>query len=83
MFENNGILDKFPAIEEFYFNKKKGGDSSPTLNFARDYMFSMGSIEIADIISQNNQDVWMYRFDFMPPLLRLFGLKATHSQFFV
>ena len=79
MFENNGMLDKFPAVEDFYYNKGKGGDSSPTLNFARDYMFSIGSIEVADIISQNHQDVWMFRFDFMPPLLRLFGLKATHA----
>jgi para-nitrobenzyl esterase len=79
MFENNNMSDKFPAIEEFYFNQKKGGDSSPTLNFAKDYMFLLGSLEVADILSQNKQDVYMYRFDFMPPIPRLFGLKSTHG----
>jgi len=76
MFENNNMSDKFPAIEEFYFNQKKGGDLSPTLNFAKDYMFLLGSLEVADILSQNKQDVYMYRFDFTPPLI---GLKATHG----
>jgi len=79
MLENNGMSDKFEAIEDFYYKKGKGGDSTPTLNFSRDYMFLMGSTEVADILSQNNQDVWMYRFDFMPTLPRLFGLKATHG----
>ena len=79
MFENNGMLDKFEAIEDFYYNKGKGGDSTPTLNFATDYMFLMGSIEIADIVSQNNQDVWMYRFDFMPTMTRIMGMKAMHG----
>jgi para-nitrobenzyl esterase len=78
MFENNDMLDKFQAIEDFYYSQKKGGDSSPTLNFGKDYMFLLGSLEVADILSQNNQDVWMYRFDFMPPLPKLIGMKATH-----
>ena len=79
MFENSDMLDKFPAVEDFYFKQKKGGDSTPANNFSKDYMFLLGSLEIADILSQNNQDVWMYRYDFMPPVLRLFGLKATHG----
>jgi len=79
MFEYNHLSDRFPAIEDFYYRQKKGGDSSPTLNFARDYMFLMGSIEVADILSQHHQEVWMYRYDFMPPLIRLLGLKSTHG----
>lgn len=79
MFENNNVLDKFEAIEDFYFTQKKGGDSTPTLNFAKDYMFLLGSLEVADILSQNHQDVWMYRFDYMPPLFRSIGLKAAHG----
>jgi len=79
MLENNGMIDKFEAIEDFYYQKKKGGDSTPTLNFARDYMFVLGSTEVADILSQRHQEVWMYRFDFMPILPRLMGMKATHG----
>jgi len=79
MFENNQMSDQFKEIEEFYYNQKKGGDSTPTLNFSTDYVFLLGSLEVADILSRNHQDVWMYRFDYMPPLLRLFGLKSTHG----
>ncbi|ORX44855.1 alpha/beta-hydrolase [Piromyces finnis] len=79
MFELNNMSDKFDAIDDFYFKQKKGGDSSPTANFAKDYMFLLGSLEVADIVSQNNQDVWMYRFDYMPILFRAIGLKATHG----
>jgi len=79
MLENNGMIDKFEAIEDFYYQKKKGGDSTPTLNFSRDYMFVLGSTEVADILSQRHQEVWMYRFDFMPILPRLMGMKATHG----
>jgi len=79
MFENNGLSDKFSAFEDFYFTQNKGGDSTPVKNFLRDYVFFLGSLEVADILSERNQDVWMYRFDFMPPLLRLLGMKATHS----
>jgi len=79
MFKNNGLTDKFPAFEDFYFKQNKGGDSCPIKNFHRDYVFFLGSLEVADILSERHQEVYMYRFDFMPPLLRLLGLKATHS----
>jgi len=78
MFENNNMSDKFPLIEEFYFKEKKGGDSSPECNFNTDYLFLLGTHEIADIQSQNN-DVYMYRFDYVPPLMKLSGHKAAHA----
>ncbi|OUM59025.1 hypothetical protein PIROE2DRAFT_15567 [Piromyces sp. E2] len=78
MFENNDMSDKYPLIEEFYFKEKKGGDAKPECNFGTDYLFLLGSHEVADIQSQNN-DVYMYRFDFMPPVLRLIGNKAAHG----
>jgi len=78
IFENNNMLEEFKSIEDFYYIQEKGGDSAPSLNFSKDYLFLLGSLDYADILSQK-QDVWMYRFDFMPPLLKLFGLKATHS----
>jgi len=80
MFENNNMSDKFKDIEDYYFIQKKGGDCSPSVNFGRDYIFFLGSTKVADILSsEKKQDVWVYRFDFMPPLLKILGLKATHS----
>lgn len=78
MFENNDLSDKFPIIEEFYYKEKKGGDSTPECNFGKDYIFLLGSLEFADIQSQNN-DVYMYRLDFMPTILKLTGYKSLHS----
>ncbi|KAG4098359.1 alpha/beta-hydrolase [Neocallimastix lanati (nom. inval.)] len=79
MLENNHMSDKFEALEDFYYQQKKGGDATPPLNFGKDYLILLGSIEVADILSQNKQDVWMYRYDFMPPLLKLMGMKAAHG----
>lgn len=78
MFENNNLSEKFPEVEEFYFNKKKGGDASPPVNFSSDYMFKIGSIEVADIQSQTD-DVWVYRMDYEPILPKSIGLKACHG----
>jgi len=78
MFENNGMSDKFPLIEEFYFKEKKGGNSSPNCNFSTDYMFAIGTHKIAEIQSKYN-DVYMYRYDFIPPLMKLSGQGATHA----
>lgn len=78
MFENNQRSDDFATIEDFYFTQKKGGDSDPVLNFATDYLFFLGSTEVADILSERQQDVWMYRFDFVPPMLKLSGYNAAH-----
>ncbi|OUM59026.1 hypothetical protein PIROE2DRAFT_15568 [Piromyces sp. E2] len=79
MFENNDMSDKFRLIEEFYYEEKKGGgDTAPECNFDTDYLFLLGTHEIADIQSQNN-DVYMYRFDFVTPLMKLSGHKAAHG----
>jgi para-nitrobenzyl esterase len=48
------------------------------LDFSTDYLFLLGNLEFADIQSQHSE-VWMYRFDYMPPLLRAVGVNATHG----
>jgi len=79
MFKNNNLSEKFSAIEEYYFNKKNHRfDIGSCLEFGTDYLFLLGNTKFADIQSQNN-DVWMYRFDYIPPLLKVVGLKATHG----
>ncbi|OUM67484.1 hypothetical protein PIROE2DRAFT_5005 [Piromyces sp. E2] len=78
MLENNHLIEKYPEIEDFYFKQKKGGDSSAVLNFSGDYMFTLSNHEIAEIQSQKN-DVWLYRFDYMPPMFKAIGMKATHG----
>eukprot|EP00833_Pecoramyces_ruminatium_P007890 jgi/Orpsp1_1/1181922/evm.model.c7180000079142.2 len=55
MFENNNISDKFKDIEDYYFIQKKGGDCSPSVNFGRDYIFFLGSAEVADILSSEKK----------------------------
>ncbi|ORX57106.1 alpha/beta-hydrolase [Piromyces finnis] len=78
MFENNNLMEKYPEIENYYFKKCKRLGLSSCFEFGTDYLFLLGCTEFADIQSQNN-DVWMYRFDYMPPLLRAVGIKATHG----
>ncbi|OUM59024.1 hypothetical protein PIROE2DRAFT_64038 [Piromyces sp. E2] len=78
MFENNNMMDKYPEIEEYYFKKFNRWGLSSCFDFGNDHLFLLGCTEFADIQSQNN-DVWMYRFDYMPPLLRAVGIKATHG----
>jgi len=78
MFDNNNMSDQFPDVDEFYFKKHNRSNLNSCLDFGTDHMFLMGSIKFADIHSQRN-DVWMYRFDYEPPLLKAVGVKATHG----
>ncbi|ORX78685.1 alpha/beta-hydrolase [Anaeromyces robustus] len=83
MFENNNILDKYPEFENFYFNNPQESsklDYFSALNFSTDRLFTMGCTEFAEVQSQNkNNEVWVYRFDYIPPLLKIVGLNATHG----
>ena len=47
-------------------------------DFAGDYGFWYPSTRVADFHSRF-APVWVYRFDFAPPALRLLGLDATHG----
>jgi para-nitrobenzyl esterase len=47
-------------------------------DFAGDYGFWYPSTRVADFHSRF-APVWMYRFDFAPPMLKLVGLDATHG----
>ena len=80
MLENNNLSEKYDAIEDFYFqNKNKNRFTMRScLDFSTDYLFLLGNLEFADIQSQHSE-VWMYRFDYMPPLLRAVGVNATHG----
>lgn len=59
------------------------GDLGKRSNFARflaDAVFWAQSVRIAELHSHSGFDVWMYRYDYAPALLRRLGIGAMHSM---
>ncbi len=63
------------AIHELYPGLPAPRDAA---DFAGDYGFWYPTTRVADFHSRF-APVWMYRFDFAPPVLKLLGLDATHG----
>ena len=67
----------FEAIEAAY------GDLGKRSNFANllaDAVFWAQSIRLAELHSASGLDVWMYRYDYAPAVLRRLGIGAMHSM---
>lgn len=76
MCEENNCKDKFSELQELYHNQ---GSVKNQMNLlGRDRAFLIDSVKVADGVSKH-QDVWMYRFDYAPVILKLLGLNAMHG----
>ncbi|WP_426718223.1 carboxylesterase/lipase family protein [Corynebacterium auriscanis] len=59
------------------------GDLGKRSNFAHlltDAVFWAQSVQLAELHSQHDHDVWMYRYDYAPAMLRRLGIGAMHSM---
>lgn len=59
------------------------GDVGNRQSFAQlmsDAVFWAQSVRLADLHARAGMDVWMYRFDYAPALLRKLGVGAMHSM---
>lgn len=72
----NHCEEKFPELYKLYHTKGKLRNQLNLL--AKDRAFLVDSIKVADGQSRYN-DVWMYRFDYTPVMLKLTGLNAMHG----
>jgi len=79
--EKNGLLGKYLDFKTLY--SKLRYESDQCCEFSTDYYFLINSIFFAEYISQYS-DVWMYRFDYPPPLFAAIDvgntpMNATHG----
>ncbi len=72
----NHCEEKLPELYKLY--NKKGNLRNQLNLLAKDRAFLVDSIKVADGQSKYN-DVWMYRFDYAPVLLKLTGFNAMHG----
>ena len=49
-------------------------------NLLSDAVFWAQSVRLADLQARSGNEVWMYRFDYAPALLRRLGVGAMHSM---
>lgn len=76
MCDENNCSEKFEKLQELYKNKGRVKNQMNLLG--KDRAFLIDSIKVADGVSKFH-DVWMYRFDYSPILLKLLGLNAMHG----
>lgn len=67
--------DEFARLKELYSGMRRRRQFSA---MATDRLFLTGSVRLADMQSRF-ADVYAYRFDYAPALMRAVGLGATHS----
>lgn len=70
-FGQNGKM----VLKEFKKTKKIIGLDSAAKTVLTQYMYTMHSYRLADLVSQDNNQVWMYRFDYSKD-----GKGATHAD---
>lgn len=69
--------------EGFEYIESAYGDLGKRSNFAQllaDAVFWAQSLRLAELHSRSGKDVWMYRYDYAPALLRRLGIGAMHSM---
>ncbi|KAG4098531.1 para-nitrobenzyl esterase [Neocallimastix lanati (nom. inval.)] len=66
----------FNEVNKVYHVVKS--EKQKVIDVNTDLHFLVGSIKLADCQCENN-DVWMYQFNYAPRLLKLLGLNATHG----
>ncbi|OUM62250.1 hypothetical protein PIROE2DRAFT_11506 [Piromyces sp. E2] len=66
----------FSEVEKVYANLKT--EKQKVIDVNTDLLFLIGSLKLADCHSKVD-DVWMYKFNYPPRLLRMVGLNATHG----
>lgn len=71
-----GCEDRLAELEALYSHLR--GSRRKYSAMATDRLFVKDSVLLADAQSAHS-DVWMYRFDYAPPLMRLLGFGAVHS----
>lgn len=76
MCRDNQCEEKYPELYNLY--NKKGKLRNQLNLLAKDRAFLVDAIKVADGQSKYN-DVWMYRFDYTPVLLKLTGFNAMHG----
>ncbi|OUM59023.1 hypothetical protein PIROE2DRAFT_21295 [Piromyces sp. E2] len=79
--ENKGLIGKLLDFRSYY--SKLRYESDQCCEFVTDYTFLINSIYFADYLSKYS-DVWMYRFDYPPPLFTYIEvgdtpMNATHG----
>ena len=75
MFNSNGNGSFYPLIKEYY---EKSGNSS-FIDFATDYAFQMPSIKVAEAQKKYEDDVYMYRFEYISKMGKESGMGACHG----
>ncbi|UKT62964.1 carboxylesterase/lipase family protein [Pedobacter mucosus] len=70
-FGNNSHL----VLKQFKKAKKTIGQDSAAKMVLTQYMYTMHSYRLADLLSQTNNNVWMYRFDYSKD-----GKGASHAD---
>jgi len=66
----------FSEVEKAYAHLKT--EKQKVIDVNTDLLFLIGSLKVADCQSKVD-DVWMYRFNYPPRLLKMIGLNATHG----
>ena len=72
------LTETDPAARDRIFGAYESSTLRERLDIATDGTFRVPSIEIAEAHA-DVAPVWMYRFDWAPPLLRAAGLRASHA----
>jgi len=76
--KRHGLLSKYNDFKNHYGQLPT--EAEQCCEFITDYQFLINSCFIADALSQwNENEVWMYRFDYPPPLFEYIELNATHG----
>lgn len=76
--ERYDLLAKFPDFKHLY--RMLPTESEQCSQFITDHDFLVNSCFLADEVSQWSENaVWMYRFDYPPPLFKEIELNATHG----
>jgi len=76
--ERHNLLSKYLDFKHLYRLLRKESDQCS--QFYTDYEFLVNSCFFADEVSKwSENEVWMYRFDYPPPLFKEIELNATHA----